>query len=300
MSAATAAGIPSVAWRRPLGQPVEGLGRPRVSHPMLDDREWAGVPIGGMGAGSIGLTHRGDFARWHLRVGRHRFLPVAADGFALSVGTPEGRWASPLAAGIGAHPPGLRSGPAGGRRARTARSSRAPGSVYDRPPVPVRAHVRAAHADPARRRGHERPADRPVPLDDREHRGPTRATVGLMFTFRDPRGEESGRGARGGRLVRARPHVRERRASSSTALPALRPSSAGRSPSPSRRAGVISEPLAVRPGSTPRRRPTRGPSSADGRLTNLDDRRTDGRRPGPVAAAALGDRRARRRASPGP
>ena len=38
--------------------------------------------MGGLGTGSIGRTFRGDAARWHLDVGRHRFEPVAADGFA--------------------------------------------------------------------------------------------------------------------------------------------------------------------------------------------------------------------------
>ena len=45
---------------------------------MIDDGPWAGVPIGGIGAGSIGRTQRGDFARWHLDVGRHRFESTAA------------------------------------------------------------------------------------------------------------------------------------------------------------------------------------------------------------------------------
>jgi non-lysosomal glucosylceramidase len=52
---------------------------------MIDDGPWAGVPIGGIGAGSIGRTQRGDFARWHLRVGVHHFEPVAVDGFSLWV-----------------------------------------------------------------------------------------------------------------------------------------------------------------------------------------------------------------------
>jgi non-lysosomal glucosylceramidase len=52
---------------------------------MLDDGEWAGVPLGGLGAGSIGPTFRGDVARWHLEVGRHRFEPLAACGFAVAV-----------------------------------------------------------------------------------------------------------------------------------------------------------------------------------------------------------------------
>ena len=57
---------------------------------MIDDGEWAGIPMGGLGTGSIGRTFRGDIARWHLDVGRHRFEPVAADGFALFVGRPDG------------------------------------------------------------------------------------------------------------------------------------------------------------------------------------------------------------------
>jgi non-lysosomal glucosylceramidase len=82
--------IPSVAWRRPMGMPCPDAGRPRVDLPMIDDGPWAGVPIGGLGTGSIGRTHRGDVARWHLEVGRHAFAPVAADGFSVFVGRPGG------------------------------------------------------------------------------------------------------------------------------------------------------------------------------------------------------------------
>ncbi|HSL77482.1 MAG TPA: non-lysosomal glucosylceramidase [Candidatus Limnocylindrales bacterium] len=82
--------IPDVAWRRPIGEPCRTVGRPRVTGPMIDDGEWAGVPIGGLGTGSIGRTFRGDVARWHLDVGRHRFEPVLADGFSLFVGRPDG------------------------------------------------------------------------------------------------------------------------------------------------------------------------------------------------------------------
>src|SRR6185295_6488266 len=78
--------IPEVAWRRPIGEPCSDLGRPRVNVPMIDDGEWAGIPIGGLGTGSIGRTFRGDFARWHLDVGHHRFEPVVADGLSLFVG----------------------------------------------------------------------------------------------------------------------------------------------------------------------------------------------------------------------
>ena len=75
------------AWRRPIGLPYEGPERARqdVSVPLVDDGPWGGVPLGGLGAGSIGRTHRGDFARWHLDVGRHRFETIPADQFSVYV-----------------------------------------------------------------------------------------------------------------------------------------------------------------------------------------------------------------------
>ena len=82
--------IPRVAWHRAIGVPCPDVGHPRVPAPMLDDGEWAGVPIGGLGTGSIGRTFRGDAARWHLAVGQHRFEPVPADVFSVFVGRPGG------------------------------------------------------------------------------------------------------------------------------------------------------------------------------------------------------------------
>jgi non-lysosomal glucosylceramidase len=82
--------IPGVAWRRGIGVPCPDVGQPRVHMPLIDDGEWAGIPMGGLGTGSIGRTFRGDTARWHLEVGHHRFEPVAADGFAVYVGRPDG------------------------------------------------------------------------------------------------------------------------------------------------------------------------------------------------------------------
>jgi non-lysosomal glucosylceramidase len=81
-------GLPTHAWRTPLGARGETVGRPRVGDPMIDDGPWAGVPIGGFGAGSIGRTQRGDFARWHLRVGRHVFRPVPGCAFSVFVDDP--------------------------------------------------------------------------------------------------------------------------------------------------------------------------------------------------------------------
>ena len=75
------------AWRRPIGLPYDGPERARqdVSPRLIDDGPWGGVPLGGMGAGSIGRTHRGDFARWHLDVGRHRYETVPANQFSVYV-----------------------------------------------------------------------------------------------------------------------------------------------------------------------------------------------------------------------
>lgn len=76
---------PAQAWRRPIGLPYEGEVRPRVDVEMIDDGPWGGVPIGGLGAGSIGRTHRGDFARWHLDIGQHRFESLPANQFSVYV-----------------------------------------------------------------------------------------------------------------------------------------------------------------------------------------------------------------------
>jgi non-lysosomal glucosylceramidase len=77
---------PRQTWRRPIGLPYKGVVRPRVDLPMIDDGPWGGVPIGGLGSGSIGRTHRGDFARWHLEVGEHRFETIPANQFSVFVG----------------------------------------------------------------------------------------------------------------------------------------------------------------------------------------------------------------------
>jgi non-lysosomal glucosylceramidase len=77
--------IPAAAWWRVIGEPYEEAGRPYVSYPMIDDGVWGGVPLGGLGAGAIGHTYRGDFSRWHLDLGTHRFETVAANQFSVYV-----------------------------------------------------------------------------------------------------------------------------------------------------------------------------------------------------------------------
>lgn len=75
--------IPEVAWERGIGEPFAHSGHPKVPYPMIDDGYWQGAPIGGFGSGSIGHTYRGDFARWHLDIGSHRYEPVWTDQFSL-------------------------------------------------------------------------------------------------------------------------------------------------------------------------------------------------------------------------
>jgi non-lysosomal glucosylceramidase len=75
--------IPEAAWGRGIGVPLANPPHPRVAMPMIDDGAWGGVPVGGLGSGSIGRTHGGDFARWHLEVGTHRFRSAAACQFSV-------------------------------------------------------------------------------------------------------------------------------------------------------------------------------------------------------------------------
>lgn len=78
-------GIPPVAWSRPIGLPFDEVGHPYEESTKIDDGAWAGLPLGGLGAGAIGRTFRGDFARWHLDLGTHRFESLPANQFSVFV-----------------------------------------------------------------------------------------------------------------------------------------------------------------------------------------------------------------------
>src|SRR5438046_8556877 len=78
--------IPNAAWKRPLGQPLENPGgrKPALaSTGMIDDGYWQGAPVGGFGAGTFSRTYRGDFARWHIKSGVHKYVSVPANQFAM-------------------------------------------------------------------------------------------------------------------------------------------------------------------------------------------------------------------------
>ena len=87
--------IPKAAWRRPIGQPLENAGtkKPALDSAHIDDGYWQGAPVGGFGAGTFSRTFRGDFARWHLQPGVHRYETVYVNQFAMfqkSEGDPAG------------------------------------------------------------------------------------------------------------------------------------------------------------------------------------------------------------------
>jgi len=73
--------IPKTAWRRPLGQPLSNPGV-RKNKTDIDDGYWQGAPVGGFGAGTFSRTYRGDFARWHIKSGVHKYATVYANQFA--------------------------------------------------------------------------------------------------------------------------------------------------------------------------------------------------------------------------
>jgi non-lysosomal glucosylceramidase len=75
-------GIPKAAWRRPLGLPLENAGVKRVPSD-IDDGYWQGAPVGGFGAGTFSRSYRGDFARWHIKAGVHKYDVSYANEFAM-------------------------------------------------------------------------------------------------------------------------------------------------------------------------------------------------------------------------
>jgi non-lysosomal glucosylceramidase len=86
--------IPAVAWQRGIGEPLANPGgRKTALDTLIDDGYWQGAPVGGFGSGTFSRTCRGDFARWHLKAGVHKYEPVYANQFAVfekSEGATEG------------------------------------------------------------------------------------------------------------------------------------------------------------------------------------------------------------------
>src|SRR5215471_9351854 len=87
--------IPQAAWRIAIGQPPPNPGGRKPSLPTnIDDGFWQGAPVGGFGAGTFSRSYRGNFERWHVKAGVHKYQNVPANQFAVFV-QPQGE--QPLA-----------------------------------------------------------------------------------------------------------------------------------------------------------------------------------------------------------
>lgn len=74
--------IPKAAWKRPLGLALQNPGVKRNTSD-IDDGCWQGAPVGGFGSGTFSRTYRGDFARWHIKAGVHKYETPYANQFAM-------------------------------------------------------------------------------------------------------------------------------------------------------------------------------------------------------------------------
>jgi non-lysosomal glucosylceramidase len=74
--------IPKAAWRRAIGLPLENPGVKQDAGD-IDDGYWQGAPVGGFGSGTFSRTYRGDFARWHVKAGVHKYEVSYANEFAM-------------------------------------------------------------------------------------------------------------------------------------------------------------------------------------------------------------------------
>ena len=77
--------IPKAAWKRSIGAPLANAGtkKPTLDAGHIDDGYWQGAPVGGFGAGTFSRTYRGDFSRWHLKSGDHKYQTIYANQFAM-------------------------------------------------------------------------------------------------------------------------------------------------------------------------------------------------------------------------
>jgi non-lysosomal glucosylceramidase len=113
-------GIPEAAFKLGMGVPPANPGgkKPNLTT-MIDDGYWQGAPVGGFGAGTFSRTYRGDFARWHMKTGVHKYQTLWTNQFSmyqksasgeafaqvLTVGKPDGpvgaswNWNYPAGAG---------------------------------------------------------------------------------------------------------------------------------------------------------------------------------------------------------
>lgn len=76
---------PQAAFRIAIGQPPANPGGRKPGLTNIDDGYWQGAPVGGFGAGTFSRSYRGNFERWHIKAGVHKYQDVPADQFAVFV-----------------------------------------------------------------------------------------------------------------------------------------------------------------------------------------------------------------------
>jgi non-lysosomal glucosylceramidase len=82
--------IPQAAWRIGIGVPPPNPGGRKPTLPTnIDDGYWQGAPVGGFGAGTFSRSYRGNFERWHIKAGVHKYENVPGNQFAVFI-QPEG------------------------------------------------------------------------------------------------------------------------------------------------------------------------------------------------------------------
>ncbi len=75
--------IPAAAWKRPIGVPLPNAGTKKPALDIIDDGFWQGAPVGGLGAGTFSRSYRGDFSRWHLKSGVHKYQTIDVNQFSM-------------------------------------------------------------------------------------------------------------------------------------------------------------------------------------------------------------------------
>ena len=83
--------IPQAAWRIAIGQPPPNPGGKKPTlQTDIDDGFWQGAPVGGFGAGTFSRSYRGNFERWHVKAGVHKYENVPGNQFAVFVQPEDG------------------------------------------------------------------------------------------------------------------------------------------------------------------------------------------------------------------
>jgi len=72
-------------WRRSIGARHPNPFTAKPDQDLTDDGPIQGLPMGGLGTGSIGRDHDGRFARWNLSPGHHRYGPSAGSWLAVEL-----------------------------------------------------------------------------------------------------------------------------------------------------------------------------------------------------------------------